>query len=76
MQMNLQYPIPDDVMNVITNMLSGATESEPCKQVAFRIATFAFNAGINTGLYSALGQLEETQSFIQILTEQCEKATL
>jgi hypothetical protein len=74
--MKPQYPIPSDVMNVITNMLGGATESEPCKQVAFRIATFAFNAGITAGLYSALSQLEEKQIFIQALTKQREKVVL
>jgi hypothetical protein len=73
MQMNLQYTIPNDVLNVINSMLSGATESEPCKQVAFRIAAFAYNDGINVGLDSALEQLEETHLFIRTLTEQHEE---
>jgi hypothetical protein len=73
MQMKPQYPIPNDILNAINSMLSRATESEPCKQVAFRIAAFAYNAGINVGLDSALEQLEETHLFIQTLTEQHEE---
>jgi hypothetical protein len=73
MQIKSQHIIPDDVMNVISSMLSEATESDPCKQVALRIAAFAYSAGINAGLHSALEQLEETHSFIQTLTEQREE---
>ncbi len=76
MQMKTQYSIPDNVLNVINGMLSRATESEPCKQVAFRIAAFAYNAGINAGMHSALVQLEETQLFIQTLTKQCEELVI
>ncbi|HVN47329.1 MAG TPA: hypothetical protein VMU30_00765 [Bacteroidota bacterium] len=76
MQMKPQYPIPDDVLNIIDNLLSKSTGSELEKQTALRIAAFAYNAGTNAGIHSALVQLEETELFIQTLTEQCEEIAL
>lgn len=73
MQIKSPNTIPDDVMNVIAGILNGATESEPCKQIALRIANFAYNAGINDGLHAALEQLEETHLFIQTLTDHREE---
>jgi hypothetical protein len=60
--------IPTELNEVILNIIKNTPGlSSSVIQLFFRIAEIAFGAGINAGMYTAIDQIEQTNSKLQAL---------